>query len=630
MLAQLINWLRTTPPVHSSVTEKTESDSVAAQQLMTDYVFRYPPFPKGIPAIASATLIGNNQDLIQHIILARGLAGHHNAGDVDHKIHAPIRHLAELVHLLPASEKNHYRAPGGLFRFSLESGLMCIRAAERRILTRATPEIRRDNEALWTHAAFLTGLFSEAVLVIARIAVYAEEGSEWHPGMETIGQWLTRHQLKRYHIRWNGHEDRSMIYALAGKTITQDQAELLAKGEKAIYKTLLSALHDQDDLNNPLVNINRKVKYKLIERDEAADPSRYGKPLAGMHLEPWLIDAMRHLVEKKRWTVNEENGRLWQGLDGIYLIWPLAASDMQQELRASDSPFVPNTTEILAELMQEAGIIARSKNGYLFDIGIPQADSAELKAVTAIRLMRDEILLEKQESQPLPIQLHAVTEPESQAIVDACLPLDNQSETAPPAETVTSSSYYDDVEYAAYYQNHLPTASNTEPLRFDDQSRQTTESAITAVSINAFPDQHQNSLENQNLLSNLLGDSSADNIHPKPVLPSVLDPNLDPLLKRPIAKSQPADRIHLAARSGLLLDQLKQLPVDCLVRGRHQTTQVFVYGLKHKNLELADCVAVLKAAGLLIPVDGLDTGAEFRKGKSFRYFIVKADLFHGH
>ncbi|MCX7101335.1 MAG: TraI domain-containing protein, partial [Methylobacter sp.] len=208
-----------------------------------------------------------------------------------------------------------------------------------------------------------------------------------------------------------------MIYALAGKTIKPEQAEILAQGEKAIYKTLLSALHDQEDLNNPLVKINRSVKYKLIERDEAGDPSRYGKPLAGMHLDPWLIDAMRHLVEKKRWVVNEENGRCWHGKDGVYLVWPLAASDMQRELKESESPFVPNTKEILAELMQEAGIIESLGigGGYLFDIAIPQSDSPEMKYVTAIRLVRHEILFEKVAYSPLDknLQIHFEEEEES-------------------------------------------------------------------------------------------------------------------------------------------------------------------------------------------------------------------------
>jgi hypothetical protein len=157
------------------------------------------------------------------------------------------------------------------------------------------------------------------------------------------------------------------------------------------------AFHDQDDWKNPLVRINRTVRNSLIQRDLMSDPSRYGRPLTGMHLEPWLIDAMRHLVEKKRWVVNEDNGRVWHGKDGVFVVWPLAANDMQRELKEAECPFVPNTREILAELLQEAGIIERLGNngGYLCDIAIPQADNPEKAYVTAIRLVRHEILLKR-------------------------------------------------------------------------------------------------------------------------------------------------------------------------------------------------------------------------------------------
>jgi hypothetical protein len=442
----------------SSYISKDDDDAID-QAIVDEYVYRYPPFPKGLSAAPIETILRSNQEIIQQIILARGLAGKHNENDVEVKVLAPIRHLAETVHLLPASEKNHFRTPGGLFRFSLESALFCLRYSERRILTHVTPEIRRESEALWAHAAFLTGLFSESVLVISRISVYSEEGGiEWHPGTESIFQWIRRNQLKSYHIRWSAKEDRPMVYALAGKVIQTEQAEILAQGEKSIYKTLFSALHDQEDLNNPLVKINRSVKYKLIERDEASDPSRYGKPLTGMHLDPWLIDAMRHLVEKKRWVVNEENGRLWHGNDGVYLVWPLAAGDMQHELKEAESPFVPNTKEILAELMLEAGIIDHVgvDKDYLFDIAIPQSDSADRKHVTAIRLVRHEILFEKIEYKPLDINLQLDFPSEEAEAEDVTQPIKNVVLSKEPVAVVETKGSESREATASNEADHKP------------------------------------------------------------------------------------------------------------------------------------------------------------------------------
>ncbi|WP_036244238.1 MobH family relaxase [Methylobacter tundripaludum] len=784
----------------------TKDDINTQNQLMVDeYVYRYPPFPKGIPTVPIETIINGNQEMIQQIILARGLAGNHNAKKAEIKILEPIRHLAEIVHLLPASEKNHFRTPGGLFRFSLESALFGIRYAERRILTRVTPEIRRENEALWTHAAFLTGLFSESILVISRISVYSEEGGiEWHPGMESIFQWMQRNKLKSYHIRWSEKEDRAMIYALAGKAIKPEQAEILAQGEKAIYKTLLSALHDQEDLNNPLVKINRSVKYKLIERDEAGDPSRYGKPLAGMHLDPWLIDAMRHLVEKKRWVVNEENGRLWHGKDGVYLVWPLAASDMQRELKESESPFVPNTKEILAELMQEAGIIESigMGGGYLFDIAIPQSDSPEMKYVTAIRLVRHEILFEKVAYSPLDknLRLHFEEEEEpnqetQKAVVnkepdtsseknteysddsDDAAPVESdKSASAPRKETdmeilfgkpdksgdagqdeikgsststkteetrsepcrtiemdilfgrrvePVETNQYDD-EYASDYHNEQTVYAGSPEVTCadtDDPAHhiiKRPEETITPVSV-------INNAKNKNLSEPLSTDQESpevlNNLDSKKTDNPKLTESVAELLtsarksqkvfekldntKKPSPKTAPkpseafktaekpskkvnspretlleVDEKHgnttsvllseltetsksqkkgkikstagttkadsnsaisklfgntntqknhddLKSRSGIVLNRLKKLPIEFLESRPGGITKVIAKGLRNTNLNLRDCVSVLKAADLLVLVDGLETGMDSLGEKQSQYFLLKADLLDG-
>ena len=225
---------------HSKLNLEKDDIDAKNKQIFDEYFHRLPGFPQGIPVIPVELLIQKNDELIKQIVLARGMSGAHNKAEVETKIMSPIRHLAEMTHLLPASEKNHFKLPGGLFSFCLEVSLFSIRYAERRILTRATPEIRREEESLWAHAAFLTGLFSEAITAISKLSVYAEDvGIEWHPGMESLYEWLQRNNLKRYHIRWSEKEDRSMIYALAGKAINTEQAGILVRGEKAILKTLL-------------------------------------------------------------------------------------------------------------------------------------------------------------------------------------------------------------------------------------------------------------------------------------------------------------------------------------------------------------------------------------------------------
>jgi len=606
-----------------------------------DYSQRLPGFPLGIPVIPVELLIERNKEMIKQIILARGLAGAHNKHEVERKVMSPIRHLAEMTHLLPASEKNHFKLVGGLFSFCLEVSLFSIRYAERRILTRATPEIRKEEESLWAHAAFLNGLFSEAITAIAKISVYAEEiGIEWRPGSESLYEWLMNNGLQRYHIRWSETEDRSTVYIMAGKSIQKEQTDIFAAGEKAIYKTLYAALQDQKDHSNPLANIVDTVRYKIMERDEWSYADRYGKPLAGMHLEPWLIDAMRHLVQKKRWLPNDENGRIWHGRDGVFLVWPLAASDMQYELKAAECPFIPNTQEILADILLDAGIIEKnSLGGYLYDIAVPVVESKDKKSLEALKLARYEVLFVKTHHKPIEEDLRIQKEEESASEQDKTEGQEKQSQTSSQGvkndEFVSNKlasgsdelmiNQYDD-DYAANYQ---PPEDHEQV----DQNQLRSEASTSTKKLMPNKDEEKINAEQdvESLMGVLLSQSETDtqkNNDTKKKKHS--DSHLNPLPEiSHLTGKQPQSKNNQTGRLDLILKRLRNLPEEHLSVLPGNLTKVMAKGLKDTHLELNDCIAVLKSAGLIELVDGHETGLS-KKGKgTSRYFLIRANLFDG-
>jgi len=655
------------------------------------YNYQYPPFPKGIPAEPIEKIIEGNNDIIKQVILARGLAGDHNKNAVEEKVMEPIRHLARMVHLLPASDKDHFRSPGGLFRFCLESGLFAIRYAERRILTRVTPETRRESESLWMHAAFLTSLYSEPLRVISRISVYSDKGGmEWHFGSESLVEWLLRNKLQHYQIRWSELEDRSILYAVAGKSIQTEQAKILANGEKAIYKTLMAALLEQGDRQNPLVDINITVRLKLIERDLVSDPSRYGRPLTGMHLEPWLIDAMRHLFQKKRWSVNNEMGRVWYGLDGVYLVWPLSATDMQHELRDSESPFIPSTVEILAELMMEAGIIDTTPvaGGYVFDIAVPQPDSPDKKLVTAIRLVRHEILFQDDSGyEPLAINLGSVDE---RSVINTShvnsndeddsrlLPLVANSVTvlqdksaqgakidkkqeknvnaaqetpqaikellgakvSSAATTQYDASYtqkynttdYSD-DYAEDYAEYIvvdnkvandPVVALKQTLKVDHEAPKPLTDVGTLCASNKQNERVKKDIEPA-LLEKLINKDPGNDKSSHGSQINTSSQNTDVLKLFNKGKIEN----ELRSRSNMLINELRKMPSEFLERLPGGITKVRVNGLRGIKLDHIDCINVLKASNLLVFVDDLEMGMDEHNNKHSRYFLVKMDLLNG-
>ena len=644
-----------------------------------EYSQRLPGFPTGIPVLPTDLLIEKNKDMIKQIILARGLAGAHNKDEVEQKIMSPIRHLAEMTHLLPASEKNHFKLMGGVFSFCLEIALFSIRYAERRILTRATPEIRKDEESLWTHAAFLTGLFSEAITAISKISVYAEDkGIEWRPGTESLYEWLKKNELKRYHIRWSQQEDRATVYIMAGKSIQKEQTAIFATGEKAIYKTLYAALQDQKDHSNPLANIVDTVKYKIMERDEWSYADRYGKPLAGMHLEPWLIDAMRHLVQKKRWVPNDDNGRIWHGQDGVFLVWPLAANDMQVQLKSAECPFIPSTQEILADILLDAEIIEKNGlGGYLFDIGVPVAESKEHKHLEALKLARYEILFVKTQHKPIDGNLLIkVDDEDSEEIIELQGPFNSDlyeqaskdqfdgihSKTIEGTQEGKTGSYQDgadentDITIDGGVQTVLPahdkcidtsllfqkseihqTKNEWETNKYDDDYAVDYLPATRAEygELTFEGDKKAGDNGTEDLLGSLIGPSKNEpkknkSTHKKREAESTNSPELDGLLGKKAKENGGGTKSNQGAgRAGLILNKLKKLPAEYLESKPGGMTKIKSIGLHDTKMDLKDCISVLKAAGLLEMVDGYETGLDSSGKPQSRYFLVRADLLNG-
>ena len=610
---------------------------------------RLPGFPEGIPVVSIELLFHENDEMIKQIILARGMSGSHNKEMVEAKIMSPIRHLAEMTHLLPASDKDHYKLPGGLFAFCLETALFSIRYAERRILTRATPEIRKEEESLWAHAAFLAGLFCEAIAAISKLSVYGDEvGIEWNPNREPLNEWLQMNQLKRYHIRWRAAEERAVIVTLVSKAIQEQQSRILDKGERGILNSLISALMDKKDHRNTLANIVDKVSYKIQQREVWSDEDRYGKPLTGMHLEPWLIDAMRNLVEKKRWAPNEDNGRIWHGLDGIFLVWPLAASDMQYQLKAGECPFIPNTQEILADIMLDAGIIEKSRlGGYLFDIGIPVADSEEKKHVEALKLARHEILFAKTPHKPIGENLQIkIAEDNEDSDEDS-----DDEESVNKTGTEKNRMMLDAMDISNDQDTDTITNEANESItpKFITRSLKPDQEPVDMNILFGKPAEPV--IEHKNEIPNKLREEDPDieaifTDEPVSLVLAAVNQYDDdytadyqpqekseqtPSVQKDAASEETNSRVDdvLSGRAVLILNRLKKLSPEYLEAQPNGITKVLAIGLKNTKLDLKDCVTVLKSAGLLVLVDGYETGLGSPNKSKSRYFLVKADLLDG-
>lgn len=147
----------------------------------------------------------------------------------------------------------------------------------------------------------------------------------------------------------------------------------------------------------------------VIDRNLAANADRYGSPQFGSHLERYLVDALRRLAAgHASWITNREKSRLWLGQDGLFLIWPGAAEDVQQMLEADQLVGIPKAPETMLELLIAAKVFEpASTERATWSIHPPGAKAA----LEAVKLTSPAILLTGIEPFPEALPQNLETKP---------------------------------------------------------------------------------------------------------------------------------------------------------------------------------------------------------------------------
>ena len=258
-------------------------------------------------------------------------------------------------------------------------------------------------------ATFIGGLCCELHRVLSHLIVTDEAGGEWPQFLVPLGDWLASRSATRYFVRWrpNATESRGLgVFALP-LVVPGATLQYLAQDNSVIVPHLLSSISGQPVYrdHNVLDALVRRSLALVIDRNLQANADRYGVPQFGSHLERYLVDAMRRLASgSPSWFPNREKSRAWLGPDGLFLLWPQAAHDVQALLEADLLAGIPKAPETMLDLLLEAGVFVRQADGASTWFVLPP----ELKtAAEAVKLASPAILLTgvTQPAEPLAISL---------------------------------------------------------------------------------------------------------------------------------------------------------------------------------------------------------------------------------
>jgi conjugal transfer pilus assembly protein TraI len=356
----------------------------------------------GFPALSINELLAQHTELIGRIKLCHGS----DRATFDQCVLTLIERYARFVHQLPATPDNYFSAPGGLLRLGMEVAFFSLQGTDAHIFSgRSTISARRHLEPRWGLATFIAGLCSEAHRVLSHVIVTDGTGAVWPGYLYPLSDWLTVQHADRYFLRWRPHavETRGLgLFALA-QVVPPDVMQYLADDNSVIVPHLMASISGISVYRerNVLDELVRRSLALVIDRNLVANADRHGSPPYGSHLERYLVNALRHLASaNSSWQANREKSRVWLAADGLFLVWPHAAEDIQKLLDAEQLQGIPKTPATVMDVLLSAGVFEPTASGQPTWAIQPPGSKIKLEAV---KLASAAILFAGMDPQPAPL-----------------------------------------------------------------------------------------------------------------------------------------------------------------------------------------------------------------------------------
>lgn len=316
---------------------------------------KYPPDIKGLPPTTPERLLVDQDALMRRIYQAiRGSEKEYKT------LYLPLmRNYASFVHLLPASESHHHQGAGGLLRHGLEVGFWALQQCENAVFALDLyPEMRRQAASRWEFAVFAAGLCHDVGKCVSDMAVVDQSGAhQWGPFVENLYDWLVRLKIDRYHIRWydSRHGRHEKIVALVlDRVFPEHGRDYLHQVGTDPLNGMIAALNGilSGGPENQIYTMVNKSDRVSVEADIKAQSTK--SDLNGQFSSPVVVnlfDAMRQLLRKKQWTVNKCGSRVWFTQGRIFLTWPEAVKDINEQLQRNHILGMPQDPVTIAEFL---------------------------------------------------------------------------------------------------------------------------------------------------------------------------------------------------------------------------------------------------------------------------------------
>jgi len=384
-------------------------------------------------------LLASNEDMVARIKLSFG----HDRATFDREVMPLVRAYADYVHWLPATPSDFFDRPGGLFRLGLETAFYAVQGTDAHIFAgRLTITARRHLEPRWRQATFIAGLGGELHRALGQVEVLDKDGLPWPAYLLPLARWLEQRDPSPCRLRWriNAAEARSQSLLALPHLVSANWWQHLAEDNDVIVPHLLACVGALPLYRgrNVLDELVRRAFALVVERDLLAHPRPGDLERRGEHQVRYLVEGLQRLItDDLAWRPNQDKSRVWYGPDGLFLIWPGAAHDLNLLLEGEQIAGMPDAPETILARLRAAGLIeSQSEQEPLWNIRPPGTNAP----LAAIKLASPAMLLAELQPAPAPLAEPVVPAPRSAAPPHTNteqLPLIASGSAPPPNPPVT-------------------------------------------------------------------------------------------------------------------------------------------------------------------------------------------------
>lgn len=430
MIAHMLrSWVKSLlPPPRPAATNAAQGPQPAVPGASP---LRYPPRDQGLPLLSANELLGANQDLVDRLRLHAAVP----PTVFQERFVDPLTRLAEHINVMPATASGLFSGEMGLFRAALECSFFAFQSSDGRIFTgTAGVEKRHALEGRWRYLCFLAGLLYPIGRTLDRVVATASDGQPWPRHHTGLTEWGRAIGIDRVFFSWpvtGGDEDSpgpsNTGLVLLPKVISAQNQQHLQDGAGELVTALYQLVVGAPTTARIAKDLLEGAWGRILNREAARRPQAFGRVVAGTHVGPYLVGAIRALLESGEWKMNDSP--LKADADGLYLAWPAAGEDMIRFGHQRGYPGWPKDVSTLAALLLACRVVDERTS----DLGFVEIFDADGEIHQAFKISNPLAVLEEFDPSdyPSPKRLDTVLKND---------PLRKAEEAVPPAGVDAAAS----------------------------------------------------------------------------------------------------------------------------------------------------------------------------------------------